>query len=218
MDVQKLVCSVNKWRRLGRGRVLQFFATDDEVQQWLLEGLSKKWAPYTLVVVDFTGYGESHMEKGVEFGIEELKRAMYELYEVKWQFWIRSMVITPELDLSPHRRLTRMFSCIGLVELQHGSYNKNRWVEGQNASSIGIVDKVINDATDKVIEHKDYLKVFNALKKRIKKDLCYSSFWKYKDGSEYEDFKSRLMTEGAIKAYENGMKFVNRPGRQLGRK
>jgi hypothetical protein len=77
------------------------------------------------------------------------------------------------------------------------------------------VDKVINDATGKVVTHKDYLRVFKALRKGIKKHLCYSSFWKYKNGSEREDFKLRLMTEGAVRAYEEGMKFVNRPGRKI---
>jgi hypothetical protein len=181
----------------------------------LLEGLPPNGGPYTLVGADLKGDKKTHVECGFEFGVQELKKAMYELDKVRYKFWIRSKVLTPELDLSPHSQLTWVLSSSGFVHLQHGSYNKNKWVEGQNASSVGTVDKVINDATGKVIEHKDYLKVFKALKKRISEDLCYSSFWKYKDGSEYEDFESRLMTEGAVKAYREGMKFVNRPGRKL---
>ena len=215
MDVEEPVYAVKEWRRLGRGRGLDFYATDDEVQRWLIEGLPAHSAPYTLVTIKTTGYRETYLEQGVEFGIEELKKAMYELDKVRWQYWIRSKMITPELELSPNRRLTWVLSFSGLVELQHGLYNKNRWVEGRDASSIGIVDRVINDATGAMIEHKGYLKIFNALRKRVKKDLCYSSFWKYKDGSELEEFKLRLMTEGAVRAYEEGMKFVNRPGRRL---
>jgi hypothetical protein len=216
MEPKIPIYDVDNWHRVGRGRVLQFFATDDEIQEWLLSALPPEYGPYTLVGADLVQIEKKkYIQKGFEFGIDELKRAMYEQDETRWEYWIRSKVITPQLDFSRHKMISWILSYSGLVGLHHGSYNKNKWVDGLDASSIGIVDQVNNDKTGEKIQHKEYLNIFKKLNREIKNHLCYSSFWKYKDGSEREDFESRLMTEKAVRAYEEGMKFVNRPGRRL---
>jgi phosphoribulokinase len=37
------------WERAGRGRLLQFYATHDEIAEWILEMLPPTFAPYTLL-------------------------------------------------------------------------------------------------------------------------------------------------------------------------
>jgi hypothetical protein len=216
MESRSPIYDVDSWSRVGRGRVLQFFATDDEVQEWLLCALPAEYEPYTLVGADLVQVEKKKfVEKGFEFDIDELKKAMYEGDKIRWQYWIRSKVITPELDFSRHKMISWILSYSGLVGLQHGSYNKNKWVEGQSASSIGIVDQIKNDETGEKVHHKEYVNVFRKLNREIKKHLCYSSFWKYKDGSEREDKKLRLMTQAVVDQYHQGAKFTNRPGNRI---
>jgi hypothetical protein len=213
MNKQEPIYDVENWYRVGRGQVLQFFATDEEVQEWLVSMLPQEYAPYTLVGADMIEIDKNkYIEKGFEFDITELKKAIYEKEEPRWQYWIRSKVITPKLDFSREKKITWVLSYTGLVGLDHGGQVKRI---GRDASSIGIVDKIKNKKTDEVIRHNEYLKIFNILARRIKKHLCYSSFWKFKNGTEREDFKLQLMTEKAVKAHEEGFVFKNRPGRKL---
>jgi hypothetical protein len=213
MNTQQPIYDVDNWYRIGKGRVLQFFATDDEVQEWLLTMLPSEYGPYTLVGADLVRVEKKkYVEKGFEFDITELKQAIYEIEYPRWQYWLRSKVLTPELDFSRQKIITWVLSYTGLVGLHHGGYIKNM---GRDASSIGIVDTVSNKSTGEVIKHSEYLKIFNILARQIKKHLCYSSFWKFKNGTEREDFKLQLMTEKAVQAYEAGFQFKNRPGRRL---
>lgn len=216
MDSQKVIYDVENWYRVGRGQGLEFFATDDEVQEWLLTILPKEYGPYTLVGADIVEVEKKkYIEKGFEFDIGELKKAVYEKEEPRWNYWIRSKVITPELDFSREKRITWVLSYTGLISLHHGLDLKNL---GRDASSIGIVERVRNKNTGEEIIHEEYLKLSKYLSRHIKKLLCYSSFWKFKNGTEREDFKLQLMTEKAVKAYEAGFIFKNRPGRRLDKK
>jgi len=190
------IYDVDNWYRVGRGHVLQFFATDDEVQDWLNTMLPPEYEPYTLVGADLVKIDKKkYIEKGFEFDIQDFKKAIYEKEEPRWQYWIRSKVLTPELDFSRHKMITWILSYTGLVGLDHGGQVKDM---GRDASSIGIVERVRNKNTSEIIKHKEYLKIFSTLSRQIKKHLCYTSFWKFKDGTEREDFKLQLMTEKAV--------------------
>jgi hypothetical protein len=216
MDRERTIYDVDNWYRVGRGKVLQFFATDDEVQEWLLTMLPSGYGPYTLVGADLVKVDKKrYVEKGFEFDITGFKKAIYEKECPRWQYWIRSKVLTPELDFSRHKMITWILSYSGLVGLDHGSFVKGM---GRDASSIAIVEKVANKETGEIIKHKEYLKIYKILARQIKNQLCYSSFWKFKNGTEREDFKLQLMTEKAVEAYKSGFVFKNRPGRRIDNK
>lgn len=219
MDAHEPIYDVNEWRRLGRGRDFQFFATDDEVQDWLLNCLPQEFGPYSLIGADLVKEGKIYVEQAFEFDISELKKAIYEQDEPRWQYWIISKVLTPELNLVKGTNITRILSFNGLILLHHGSNIRHYGLDIKKlyraASSIGIVDKVINDATGEVRHHEEYLCIFNSLKRLIKKSLCYSSIHTFKNGSKREDTKLQLMTEKAVEAYKAGLVFTNEPGRKL---
>ncbi|MFA7486383.1 MAG: hypothetical protein WCZ89_10185 [Phycisphaerae bacterium] len=211
--MRQVIYDINNWRRLGRGQVLQFFATDDEVQNWLLTLLPPEYGPYTLVGADSIEVeNKMYVEKGFEIDISDFKTAIYEKEYPRWQYWIRSKALTPKLDFLRQKRITWVLSYSGLVGLQHGRYLKDA---GRDFSSIGIVDKVINDETGEEIVNKEYLSIFKKLKKEIKRHLLYSSIWKFDDGSEREDIKLQLMTQGVVDQYNKGILFKNKPGRRV---
>jgi len=212
VNLQDVIYDVDNWFRIGRGRELQFFATDDEVQSWLLNFLPEEYAPYSLVGADLIKKGKIYIEQGFEFDISELEKAMYEKDETRWHYWIRSKVLTPELRLITGERITWTLSYSGLVSLQHGRELQNM---GRDASSIGIVERVKNEKTGEIRHHKDYLRIFNSLKRKVKRTLCYSTIHKFKNGTVAEDTRLQLMTEKAVRAYEDGLLFKNAPGRRL---
>ncbi len=205
------------WIRCGRGdRLLQFFATDDELQEWLLSALPDACGPYTLVGADSVRINRNqYVQRFFEFPIHKLKEAMYEKNPVWWEFWIRSKSITPVLDVSHCHDIKKQLSFSGLVRICHGSYSNRGFHEGWRESTIGIVTQIENINSGRQIVNDKCLKIYNALEKTIKKHLCYSSFCIFKDGSEVENTKFDLMTQGVVDQYNQGVPFVNRPGRRI---
>ena len=46
MGEQQIIENVNEWDRVGRGHELPFYATDQEIQTWLLDILPLEHRPY----------------------------------------------------------------------------------------------------------------------------------------------------------------------------
>jgi hypothetical protein len=81
---------------------------------------------------------------------------------------------------------------------------------------IGIVNKIVNFETDEVIEHKSYVDVYYALKKRIQKALVYTAIMRRVTEAEPVTSLAR-MTEGAVQAYQAGVPYFDIPGRFIGK-
>jgi hypothetical protein len=205
-----MITDVERWQRMGRGRTLQFFATDDEVQSWL-SSLPERYEPYLLMGVDKVRAGSNYVDLPFHCRIEEFLECSKAGDGNRWEFWILSEAITPGLVALHQGRLGVLYSYSGLVRLVHGLTLR----DCRDASSIGIVDKVINLDTGEVRQHAEYLEIFNTLRKTIKKDLRYSAIGHFPDGSQHEDTSLRLFTEGAVRAHEAGMLFTRTPGRPL---
>ena len=211
------IYDTDDWVRGNRGgHLLQFFATDDELQNWLLTALPDAFGPYTLVGADSVRIDQNqYTQSFFEFPIHKLKEAMYEKDSVRWQYWIRSKSITPLLDVSQCHFITKQLSFLGLVSVHHGSYSNRGFNDGWQESTIGIVTQIENINNGNKIINDKYLGIYKALTKEIKKHLCYSSFYIFKDGSEVENTKFGLMTQGVVDQYMLGIKFANRPGRRI---
>jgi hypothetical protein len=107
-------------------------------------------------------------------------------------------------------RLDKVGSINGLVFLQHGLYVG----ELIDASSLGVVDRVVNINTKEERHFKEYLGIYNNLKKRIKMDLSYSTEHIFPGGQRLEDSRL-LMTENVAASIKNGTKYLNEVGRKL---
>jgi hypothetical protein len=205
-----IITDVQHWVRVGRGRSLQFFATDEEVQSWLCH-LPEKYKPYYIVGFDRVKAERTYVDQFFRCEMSALLECMNAREPKRWNFWIQSEAITPDIERGYEGWLDLLFTRNGLVHLQHGMIRKDR----RDASSVGIVDKVRNLNTGALQEHQEYLEVFYALRKLIKKALCYSAIVHFPDGSQYEDTSLRLFTDGAVRAHEDGMLFTRTPGRPL---
>lgn len=75
---QRAVCldksiteDVVSWFRLGRGHEFEFYATDDEVQEWLLTILPAEFAPYRPAGADSIQAGRIYVEHPFRSIIEQ---------------------------------------------------------------------------------------------------------------------------------------------------
>jgi hypothetical protein len=106
--------------------------------------------------------------------------------------------------------IDRIGAINGLVLLQHGQYLR----EKRDASSICLVDKVINFDTQEVRQFEEYLRIYNHLKRIIRVDLAYSTKHVFPGGQIVED-ERLLMTEAAAAAIGDGIQYINEVGRPL---
>lgn len=209
IEVSPLLSHPGDWMRIGRGRSLQFFATDEEVETWLRSSLPVEYGPFRLVDAQGSLRGRS----GVKRVIWDVSEFLEQLgsYGSSTIVHIWSEALTPNLLSEVVDDFSAACSLSGLPSLDHGYVRKGM----QESSSLAMVERIQNKETGEIREHSGYRKVYNRLSRAIKKSLCYSTFHRFADGSEEEDTSLRRMTEAAAQAHGNGIVFTARPGRRL---
>ncbi|MBI1924847.1 hypothetical protein HYR99_11440 [Candidatus Poribacteria bacterium] len=207
---------VENWQRVGGPKGFQFYATDEEILQILEASLPKQYAPYSLVSSLMIPQGNTYVQDPFEF---EMSQFLDYRYQGIWKFFIRSHVLTPNLPVTKGMNVDWIYSYNGLVNLQQGGLYKppgerdRKWC----ASVFGVVNKLGNIHTYTVIEHKEYARVFNRLKKAIRSILCYTTITLLTDGS-VEESGSILMSEGMVEKYKSGEILpLAKPGKRLER-
>ena len=221
MERQLFIENPDGWFRLGRGKSLQFFATDEEVQQWLNEALPSEYAPYFLVSTDLVKEGKDYVQSPFQCDIADFLKCQREkAAKRRINFWIWSKILTPDLSLRHGTWVTAALSLNGLVHLQHGSiFAPQKGADPahtlyRDVSSIGLVHRVQHVETGEIRVYEDYLRVFEKLRRRIKKSLVYSSIMSI-DGQKEELTDFPLMTEGAARSHETGVPFIYAPGQRI---
>jgi hypothetical protein len=203
------ILQADEWERVGRGRTLQFFCTDQEIQQWLIDGLPTDYAPYRLVGYDMVKSDRTYRMVPFECEVDSLQECIRQSEGERSEFFIQSQQLTALPPLSPGANIAAVYSYNGLIRLQHGVLNR----EGLAPSRIGIVDRVCHIASGEVVDHKEYLSIYNRLRRRIDKERRYATIIRFRDGQELESDRNVRWTEGAVQAYEAGVQFTDRPGR-----
>jgi len=192
-----LVGDIHDWVRVGRGRGLEFYVDDEEMAGILTESLLPAYGPYVLA-------GSLMIEEGKGKYVEEpFIRDIGEFLQLRregvWEFFICSTAVTKDLNIRRGDRVSARLSLSGLVNLQQGALHKGRWCE----SSIGVVDRVVNRETGETVTHREYLQILNALKRSLKKLLCYPTVQTYKDGTRVRS-RTVLMSRGLADKYCRG--------------
>jgi hypothetical protein len=222
MSNHVLVTEIENWRRKGRGRTLQFFATDNEVQHWLNNELPVEYQPYKLVGADKVKTGRSYSEHPFVCDIEQFLDCLYEADTHRFNFWIWSQSLSPELSLESGTSLTGYLAFNGLVLVQHGSMIRPRVPRDpaisryRAESAIGIVDTIQHRETGETLTHSAYLQIYIKLRKAIKQELVWTSIVEDSRGHKAET-TLQMMTAGAVEAYAAGVPFINKPGRFIGK-
>ena len=206
------IYGVDRWTRFGRGKELQFFATDAEVENWLITSLPAIYGPYQLIGCDLIKENGAFVEYPFRCDISCFRKCRQGKNNgPRYEFWIHSEALTPGLSFEFGSRMCALCALNGLVLIQHGFLHRGR----KDASRIAVVDTIRDSETMEIKHHRDYDQVFRSLFKVIKKSLVYSSIQRFADGHEEEDTRIERMTIGAAQEYEAGVAMTKRPGRLL---
>lgn len=174
------------WYRVG-GHRLQFYATDAEIAEWLEEMLPPAFAPYGIV--------------GLEWRAGRWQPFEYPLAAIDECFtrhrganlWIRSDVLSAGLTGEDQKR----FSFNGLILVQLGRERNGRLDE----ASIAIVDRIRHEATGRYRRQPEYMRIFERLRRSMRKRLVVTTAYTFPDGSVGEHWP---MTARAADARSGG--------------
>jgi hypothetical protein len=178
-------CNVAGWYRVG-GHRLQFYATDAEIAEWLQEVLPPAFAPYSIV----GGASEDGRSQPFEYSLAAIDECFTR--HRSENMWIRSDVLSPGLT-GEEKRL----SFNGLILVQLG-FERNGMLD---EASIAIVDRIRHEATGRERHHPDYLRIFERLRRSMRKRLVVATAYAFPDGSVSEGWP---MTVRAADAYGRG--------------
>ena len=159
------ISELQAWIRRGRGKSFQFFACDEEVEALLSNALPKRLAPYTVMGLSMTRVDNEEYEQRVE--LFDISRFTELRHKGIWQLFLLSHSLSNDFDPAAGGNL-QYLSFNGLVNIQHGRLRKGVW----QPSSLGIVNEIVHVQTGEVIQHSEYLSIYNTLVAALKKRLC----------------------------------------------
>jgi hypothetical protein len=174
------------WHRVG-GHRLQFYATDNEIAEWLQEMLPSESAPYSMV-------GQECRDgrwQPFEYALAAIDECF--MRHRSNNLWIRSDVLSPRLTGEDEKRL----SFNGLILVQLGSKTNGRLEE----ASIAIVDRIRHEPTGRERRRPEYLRIFERLRRSMRKRLVVTTAYTFPDGSVSESWP---MTARAADAHSRG--------------
>jgi hypothetical protein len=188
------------WHRVG-GRQLQFYATNDEIAEWLSETLPPSLGPYTVLGQEW----EQGRWQAFEHPLDDVLEA-FALHAAG--HWVRSSVLSPALsaaDLRQPEDIKRL-SYRGLIQVHVG----REGADGRlSEASIGIVDRIRHETTGRERRRPGYLRIFERLRRSMRKRLVVETVYTFPDGTVTEHWP---MTARAAEAHARGdVQFDARP-------
>jgi hypothetical protein len=214
--VQKVITDIDNWQRVGRGRTIQFYATDEEVYSWFIDYLPAEYGPYYVVASIKGKDRHSALKEPARVPLSALIDLMRDSKNLSFNYWIGAEKLTPDLPLD--QDIDAMCSYNGLVLLQHGLILRNHLdhstTECRDVSRIAVTSRVKSLSSGELREHAEYLKIYNRVHRVVSRHLIYSTIIRYKDGRE-EETRLYRMTEGAVQSYNSGFPFCSKPGRLI---
>ena len=170
------------WYRIGSHRY-EFFATNDEIQQFLLKELPDKFAPYSLVTTSGKVVREVMLDQ-----LQQL------IADRHLNIFLRSHQLTPDLDkaMKQFRRQRPddyefQLGFAGLILIQPG-------VLAPGGFDLSLVDKLRLEPSGQIINQLAYRPLFNQMKRLIRKKLVVWAV--YDSGAAKQEWKKPMLTEG----------------------
>jgi hypothetical protein len=157
------MASYDRWYRVGGSRT-DFYATDEEIAEWLLENLPPNFAPYAIV-----GRQWSERERrwpSFEYPLADIREAFAERRGCN--LWIRSDQLSPRVGGEDETSL----SYGGLILVQLGSQRDDGAIE---PASIAIVDRLRHETTGEERTQPQYRRIFDRLRRSLKKRLVVTT-------------------------------------------
>jgi hypothetical protein len=195
----------NQWWRNRHSRSVAFFATLDEIHSAISGGLVPEYAPYSFATWVRSGRNGGRSEV---ISVDALASQTLETLTCADQLFLFSEKLTDLKSGESDWYMPASWSLSGLIILQIG---RQRWDKKYEPSALGMVARVESREGEDRLEHPEYERVYNAVKRRLNRMLCYTTIQDFADGSTLESNLER-MTAGAAQAYRNGFPFLFPPG------
>jgi hypothetical protein len=184
------------WYRVGGSRT-DFYATDEEIAEWLLETLPPEYAPYALVGREWIE--PEHRWRGFELPLSQIRDAFAQ--KRGRNLWIRSDQLSPHMSGEDQTQLAYG----GLILVQLGS-ERNGVVED---TSIAVVDRLRHEVTGAERTQPEYRRIFDRLRRSLRKRLVVATMRTRPDGGVVP---SSPMTPRAAQAHARGdVRFAAEP-------
>ena len=142
---------------------MQFYATDEEIADWLVETLPGQYAPYVILREEW-----AHPRLAVHaYALDDVAASF--VADRSARHWIKSEVLSPELDPRDVRRTDDLdrLSFSGLIAISVTAEFSGR-IE---PASIGMIDLIRHEVTGKERRQPEYLRIFERLRRSMRKRL-----------------------------------------------
>jgi hypothetical protein len=203
------VCLHPEWQRTGRGHQLQFFALDEELDEWLAHDLPAEGMPYRLVGFDLLS-DDGRKYRQLPFVCPDCRPSNCRRAPdgtSRTSHWLLSETLSPK-GLINRVKESGDLTVNGLLLIQLGHAGRGGVLQ---PSRIAVCDRAVNQRTGEVREHPGYRAIFNTLAKGIRKRLAYKTAPREAPQAEGPP----LMTERAAEAMLAGrVVFSQAPSRR----
>ena len=195
-----------QWYRKGGGHNFIFHATRSEISQIILDFFSETPEKVYICGTDSVQLENSEYYKQVSFcyPIVEILECLVQ-HKKSLNFYIGLERLTPSSSLILANQ-SGMMSLSGLIRLQI-FYFINDKTKRMQPSNIGVVNTIAHNDTGEIIEHVEYYKLFQQMKRRLKKRLPYKTKF---HGHQTID-TSCFMSEGIVERWKAGEVFEHDP-------
>jgi hypothetical protein len=201
------------WARVGNGKELQFFANDADVKEWLTGSLLEEFEPYHLVGSDLKTTGpKDFAEYPFRFELTDFPRCLLRESGSRFNLWILSEKLSPELEFKVGDPIERICGCNGLILLQHGL--QIMVGKGSNAktyrdsSRIAMLTEIQNLVTAEKRRVDAYKPIFVALCDTIKRALVCNSLNRNAEGLPVRGSYGPRMTASAVQMADPLFPFI----------
>jgi hypothetical protein len=153
---------LNGWYRAG-GREMQFYATDEEIAEWLVATLPVQYAPYVILREEW-----AHPRMVVHpYALDDVAASF--TADRSARHWIQSKVLSPELGPREVRRPDDLgkLSFRGLVAIRVMDEFGGR----MEPASMTMIDRIRHEATGEERRQPEYLRIFERLRRSMRKRL-----------------------------------------------
>jgi len=181
--------SYEGWHRVGGSR-FDFYATDEEIAEWLLELLPSDFAPYAVIGAGWIE--EEQRWQRFEYPLGEIQEAFARHRGAN--FWIRSDQLSPRIRGNDHVGA----SYGGLILVQLGFRREDGRIED---ASIAVVDRLRHELTGEERRQPEYRRIFDRLRRSLRKRAVVETIRTLPDGSTTP---SKPMTPRAAEAHARG--------------
>ena len=195
------------WMQIGKGKYFLYFATLEEVYSILRASLPDKYGPYTIIRTTPVKVGERHQFEPCEYELARFPEFKSEGVHGHG-IVLRSAVLSPELKLARGTYVHELLRLSGLIHIWDGSLLANGVLK---ISRIEMTDRTYCPDTKEEVVHREYVRIFNAVKRGLKKILHYPQVYMSADGRVLGISDDLGISEGVYDRYVKGEFVLEQP-------